>query len=188
MLVQSKKSELNACKSQTADEWTTTNVLKSCLKCKYWYLSHFSPVCKSHLKKVFGRRKHILPLSSDANEANPTWENTWRLPWFLETTDTWESQTRLAIMMDAECESHLYVNLHKLIREGFSPKNANHTFFSWDQTANVGFGESRNSCNQKALQYQGNCPLSCFQCYLYRRQKSKEKQTTSINELAIIFQ
>lgn len=45
-------------------------------------------------------------------------------------------------MMDAEPESHLYANLHKLIGGGVFPKNANHTFFSWDQTANVGFGES----------------------------------------------
>lgn len=66
-------------------------------------------------------------------------------------------------------------------QRGFSPKNANDIFFSWDQTANVGFGKSRNNCSQKALQCQRNDPL-LFPYYLYGRELRKEKQTTSINE------
>lgn len=130
MLAQSNKSELNVPKSQKADEWTTTDILKSCLKCKYWYFSHFFPLCKSHLNKASGRREHIFAFELILKWMKQT--QLERVPtgcynyWSLQTVG--ESQTRLAIVMEAEPESNLYPNLHKFIWEFFSYKCKPHNF------------------------------------------------------------
>lgn len=55
-------------------------------------------------------------------------------------------------------------------------------FLSWYKTKNVGFGESRNSYSQKALQYQRNCTASRL---LTQKKKGKEKQNSFSYEIDV---
>lgn len=151
MLVQSNKSELSVLRSQKADEWAMADILKSCLKCKYWYFSHFFSLCKSHLNKASDRREHIFAfqlilkwMKQTQLDSIPTGcYKYWRLQTGTHKKDL-PSWWKLSLKV-------IYIQVCTKSSENFFPKNASHTIFSWDETANVPFEESRNSCSQKAL-------------------------------------
>lgn len=151
MLVQSNKSELNVLRSQKADEWAMTDILKSCLKCKYWYFSHFFSLCKSRLNKASGRREHIFAFQLILEWSKPNLRE-----YLQAATNIGDCRQLGTHKKDLPSWWKLslkviYIQVCTNSSEIFFPKNASHTIFSWDETADVPFEESRNSCSQKAL-------------------------------------